>query len=56
MPVASGWAAWNASADADTLDKIVPSELAQNTAAYAVFTWLAAQADGGFGSAVKAAS
>lgn len=40
----------------DTLDKIVPSELAQNTAAYAVFTWLAAQADGGFGSAVKAAS
>ena len=39
----------------DTLDKIVPSELAQNTAAYAVFTWLAAQADGGFGSAVKAA-
>jgi len=39
----------------DTLDKVVPSELAQNTAAYAVFTWLAAQADGGFGSAVKAA-
>ena len=34
----------------DTLDKIDPKDLAQNTAAYAVFTWLAAQADGGFGS------
>ena len=35
----------------DTLDKIDPKDLAQSTAAYAVFTWLAAQADGGFGSA-----
>lgn len=34
----------------DTLDKINPDDLAQNVAAYAVFTWLAAQADGGFGS------
>jgi hypothetical protein len=39
----------------DTLDKIDPKDLAQNTAAYAVFTWLAAQAEGGFGSAPKAA-
>jgi carboxypeptidase Q len=39
----------------DTLDKIDPKVLAQNVAAYAVFTWLAAQADGGFGSAPKAA-
>lgn len=38
----------------DTLDKIDPKDLAQNTAAYAVFTWLAAQAEGGFGSAAKA--
>lgn len=38
----------------DTLDKIDPKDLAQNTAAYAVFTWLAAQADGGFGSAPAA--
>lgn len=38
----------------DTLDKIDPKDLAQNTAAYAVFTWLAAQAEGGFGSAVVA--
>lgn len=37
----------------DTLDKIDPKDLAQNTAAYAVFTWLAAQAEGGFGSAAK---
>jgi len=35
----------------DTLDKIDPQDLAQNVAAYAVFAWLAAQADGGFGSA-----
>lgn len=40
----------------DTLDKINPQSLAQNTAAYAVFTWLAAQADGDFGSAPKAPS
>jgi Zn-dependent M28 family amino/carboxypeptidase len=39
----------------DTLDKIDPGALAQNVAAYAVFAWLAAQADGGFGSAPKAA-
>lgn len=39
----------------DTLDKIDPKDLAQNTAAYAVFTWLAAQAEGGFRSAAKAA-
>ncbi len=38
----------------DTLDKIDPKDLAQNTAAYAVFTWLAAQAEGGFGSEAKA--
>lgn len=38
----------------DTLDKVVPAELAQNVAAYAVFTWLAAQAEGDFGSAPKA--
>lgn len=40
----------------DTLDKIDPAALAQNTAAYAVFTYLAASADGGFGSAPKAAA
>ena len=38
----------------DTLDKIDPKDLAQNTAAYAVFTWLAAQAEGGFGSSPAA--
>ncbi len=37
----------------DTLDKIDPAALAQNVAAYAVFAYLAASADGGFGSAVK---
>ena len=35
----------------DTLDKIDPSALAQNAAAYAVFAWLAADAEGDFGSA-----
>ncbi len=35
----------------DTLDKIDPAALAQNTAAYAVFAYLAASADGSFGSA-----
>lgn len=40
----------------DTLDKINPSELAQNTAAYAAFTYMAADADGDFGSAAKPAS
>lgn len=39
----------------DTLDKIDPAALAQNAAAYAVFAYLAASADGGFGSAPKAA-
>ncbi|MEO5565678.1 MAG: M28 family peptidase [Luteimonas sp.] len=34
----------------DTLDKIDPKVLAQNVAAYAVFTYLAAQAEGDFGS------
>jgi Zn-dependent M28 family amino/carboxypeptidase len=38
----------------DTLDKIDPKALAQNAAAYAVFTYLAAEAEGGFGSAPKA--
>lgn len=35
----------------DTLDKIDPKALAQNVAAYAVFAWLATQAEGDFGSA-----
>lgn len=35
----------------DTLDKIDPSELAQNVAVYAAFSYMAAQADGDFGSA-----
>jgi carboxypeptidase Q len=39
----------------DTLDKIDPAALAQNTAAYAVFAYLAASADGSFGSAAKPA-
>lgn len=39
----------------DTLDKIDPKDLAQNVAAYAVFAYLAAQADGDFGSAPHAA-
>jgi carboxypeptidase Q len=39
----------------DTLDKIDPKALAQNVAAYAVFAYLAAQSDGDFGSAPKAA-
>ncbi|HYG04868.1 MAG TPA: M28 family peptidase, partial [Stenotrophomonas sp.] len=38
----------------DTLDKIDPKALAQNAAAYAVFAYLAAEADGGFGSQDKA--
>lgn len=36
---------------ADTLDKIDPAELAQNVAVYAAFSYMAAQADGDFGSA-----
>lgn len=39
----------------DTLDKIDSAALAQNTAAYTVFAYLAASADGDFGSAPKAA-
>jgi len=39
----------------DTLDKVDPAALAQNVAAYAVFAYLAAQAQGDFGSAPKPA-
>jgi len=35
----------------DTLDKVDPKDLAQNVAVYAAWTYLAAQADGDFGSA-----
>ena len=38
----------------DTLDKVDPEALAQNAAAYTVFAFLAAEADGGFGSEAKA--
>lgn len=38
----------------DTLDKIDPAALAQNVAAYTVFAWLAAEADGDFGTTPKA--
>jgi hypothetical protein len=41
---------WHHTAN-DTLDKIDPKQLAQNVAVYAVFTYMAAQADGDFGSA-----
>ncbi|WP_305806148.1 M28 family peptidase [Stenotrophomonas sp. YIM B06876] len=37
----------------DTLDKIDPKALAQNVAAYTVFAYLAAEAEGGFGSAAR---
>lgn len=40
----------------DTLDKIDPKALAQNVAAYTVFAYLAAEADGDFGSRAKACS
>lgn len=40
----------------DTLDKIDPEALRQNVAAYVVFTYLAAQAEGGFGSSPKKAA
>lgn len=40
----------------DTFDKIDPKALAQNVAAYAVFTYLAASAEGDFGSAAKPTS
>ncbi|MEG3191915.1 M28 family peptidase [Lysobacter sp. D1-1-M9] len=39
----------------DTLDKIDPEALAQNVAAYAVFAYLAASAEGDFGSTPAAA-
>ena len=39
----------------DTLDKIDPKALAQNVAAYAVFTYLAASAEGDFGSSPERA-
>lgn len=35
----------------DTLDKVDPRDVAQNVAAYAVFAYLAAEAEGDFGSA-----
>ncbi|HET6431587.1 M20/M25/M40 family metallo-hydrolase [Dyella sp.] len=35
----------------DTLDKIDPADLAQNVAVYAAYAYMAAQADGDFGSA-----
>ena len=41
---------WHHTAN-DTLDKVDPAELAQNVAVYAVFSYVAAQADGNFGSA-----
>lgn len=37
----------------DTFDKVDPDAVAQNTAAYAVFAWLAAESDESFGSAPK---
>lgn len=40
----------------DTLDKIDPAALAQNVAAWTVFAYLAADADGDFGSAPKPAA
>jgi Zn-dependent M28 family amino/carboxypeptidase len=40
---------WHHTAN-DTLDKIDPQQLRQNVAAYAVTAYLAAQADGDFGS------
>ncbi|OOG42457.1 M20/M25/M40 family metallo-hydrolase [Rhodanobacter sp. C05] len=41
---------WHHTAN-DTLDKIDPKQLAQNVAVYATFSYMAAQADGDFGSA-----
>ncbi|KLJ00987.1 M20/M25/M40 family metallo-hydrolase [Luteimonas sp. FCS-9] len=38
----------------DTFDKVDPDAVAQNTAAYAVFAWLAAESAESFGSAPKA--
>jgi len=44
---------WHHTAN-DTLDKIDPAELAQNVAVYAAFSYMAAQANGDFGSAAGA--
>ncbi|MBB6186564.1 M20/M25/M40 family metallo-hydrolase [Rhodanobacter sp. MP7CTX1] len=44
---------WHHTAN-DTLDKIDPKQLAQNIAVYAAFSYMAAQADGDFGSAPDA--
>ena len=44
---------WHHTAN-DTLDKIDPKQLAQNVAVYAVFSYMAAQANGDFGSAPDA--
>jgi Zn-dependent M28 family amino/carboxypeptidase len=44
---------WHHTAN-DTLDKIDPAQLSQNVAVYAVVAYLAAQADGDFGSAPDA--
>jgi hypothetical protein len=41
---------WHHTAN-DTLDKVDPKQLAQNVAVYAAFAYMAAQADGDFGSA-----
>jgi hypothetical protein len=41
---------WHHTAN-DTLDKIDPKQLAQNVAVYAVFSYMAAEAKGDFGSA-----
>jgi len=41
---------WHHTAN-DTLDKIVPAELQQNVAVYAAWAYMAAEADGDFGSA-----
>src|SRR5690606_1601430 len=41
---------WHHTAN-DTLDKVDPEQLRQNVAVYAVVAFLAAQADGDFGSA-----
>jgi hypothetical protein len=41
---------WHHTAN-DTLDKVDPQELAQNVAVYAAFSYMAAQANGDFGSA-----
>ncbi len=44
---------WHHTAN-DTLDKIDPEQLSQNVAVYAVVAYLAAEADGDFGSATGA--